>query len=252
MGRSRDGIVANDGSPPMTRRLILSITAVAGVALVTWAFPLFHVVPLDKALESREQAHFDAAEFAETFWDERLMPALPRASEARAVLDAIDGDFQAARQRYGRTVGISNSYYVFIQGTGRVVDADPEGVGLAIRDGPTGPDVMLPVGLIFGNTVRDATGLLDMDKFPNSRHFNDIATELNRIVETRVLPQLRDRAEVGREIRFVGCAEVSNGAKPRKPLKVVPVRVVFRATEESVMRAALPGANDAGTGSANR
>ena len=129
----------------MTRRLILSIAAVVGVALVTWAFPLFHVVPLDKALASREQANFDAAGFAEKFWDERLMPALPRAAEARAVLAAIDGDFQAAREKYGRTVGISNSYFVFIQGTGRVVDVDPKGVGLAVRDGSDGPDVVLPV-----------------------------------------------------------------------------------------------------------
>jgi predicted lipoprotein len=102
---------------------------------------------------------------------------------------------------------------------------DSRGVGLAIRDGSAGPDVVLPVGMVFGNTVRDATGLLDMDKFPNSQHFNDLSTELNRIVETRVLPRLRDRAEVGRQVRFVGCAEVSRDPKRRKPLKVVPVSV---------------------------
>jgi predicted lipoprotein len=79
--------------------------------------------------------------------------------------------------------------------------------------------------MVFGNTVRDATGLLDMDSFPNSQHFNDLSTELNRIVETRVLPGLRDRAEVGRKVRFVGCAEVARDARRRKPLKVVPVRV---------------------------
>jgi predicted lipoprotein len=227
MGRSRDGIVAHDGSPPMTRRLIPPIAAVAGVALVTWAFPLFHVVPLDKAPGTRGPAQFDAAGFAGKYWDERLMPALPRAAEARAVLAAIDGDFRAAGGTYGRTVGISNSYFVFIQGTGRVVAVDPKGVGLALRDGPAGPDVVLPVGMVFGNTVRDATGLLDMDEFPNSQHFNGIAAELNRLVETRVLPRLRDRAEVGRTIRFVGCAEVSPDERRRKPLKVVPVRVDF-------------------------
>jgi predicted lipoprotein len=209
----------------MIRRLILSIAAVAGVAVIAWAFPLFHVVRLDQVRQSREQAHFDAAEFAEKFWDERLKPALPRAPDARTVLDAVDADFQAARERYGRTVGISNSYYVFVQGTGQVVNVDPKGVGLAIRDGADGPDVVLPTGMVFGNTVRDATGLLDMDSFPDSQHFNDLATELNRIVETRVLPGLRDRAEVGRKVRFVGCAEVSRDAKRRKPLKVVPVRV---------------------------
>jgi predicted lipoprotein len=211
----------------MIRRLILPIAAATGVAVTAWAFPLFHIVPLDKARESKEEANVNAAEFAKRFWNERLTPALSRASDARAVLDAIDGDFRAARGQYGRTVGISNSYFVFIQGAGRIVNADSKGVGLAVRDRGAGPDVVLPVRMVFGNAVRDATGLLDMDRFPNSRDFNDIATALNHIVETRVLPELRDRAVVGRKIRFVGCAEVSPDAKRRKPLKLVPVRVDF-------------------------
>jgi predicted lipoprotein len=208
----------------MMRRLILWIAAAAGVALLAWAFPLFHVVPLHRAREQREQARFNAAEFARKFWDESLMRALPQAYDAKAVLDAIDDDFHAAREKYGRTLGISNSYYVFIRGRGRVVDVGRKGVGLAIRDG-TAADVVLPVGMVFGNTVRDGTSLLVMDEFPNSQDFNDVATELNRLVETRVLPRLRERAGIGREVRFVGCAEVPVDATRRKPLKVVTVSV---------------------------
>ncbi len=213
----------------MTRRLIFRFTAAIGVAVVAWVFPPFHILRLDQARGSKEKANtnanFNATEFAEKFWNERLNPALPRAHDAKTVLDAIDGDFQAAREKYGRTVGISNSYYVFVQGTGRIVNVDSRGVGLAIRDGSVGPDVVLPAGMIFGNTVRDATGLLDMDRFSNSQHFNDLSIELNRLVETRILPGLRDRAEVGKKLRFVGCAEVPRDAKRRKPLKVVPVSV---------------------------
>jgi predicted lipoprotein len=217
----------------MIRRLIPSIAAAAVVALVTWKFPLFHIVSLDRARESKENAHVDPADFSEKFWNDRLMPALTRASDARSVLTAIDRDFPAARAKYGRTVGISNSYFVFVQGTGRVVNVDPRGVGLVLRDDPDGPDVVLPTGMIFGNTVRDATGLLDMDAFPNSQDFNAIASELNRIVETRILPGLRDGAEVGREIRFVGCAEVSNDPKRRRPLKVIPLSVDFPRSRQS-------------------
>jgi predicted lipoprotein len=209
----------------MIRRFLLAIAAVAGIGLVTWAFPLFHVVALDTMLQSREQADFDAAQFSKRFWDERLMPALPSAADARAVLPAVEGDFEAAREKYGRTVGISHSYYVFIQGTGRVVNVDSRGVGLAIRDGSAAPDVVFPLGMVFGNTVRDATGLLELDSFPNSQHFNDLSTALNRIVETRVLPGLRDQAKLGQAIRFVGCAEVVRDVQRRKPLKVLPLRV---------------------------
>jgi predicted lipoprotein len=199
--------------------------SIAVVAVTTWAFPLFHVLPLDKARSSKEDIRVDPPEYAQKFWNEQLTPALSRAAEARTVLDAIDNDFEAAREKYGRTVGISNTYFVFIRGKGRILKVDAKQVGLAIRDGGTGPDVVLPVGMIFGNTVRDSTGLLDMDAFSNSQDFNAISTALNRIVESRVLPQLRDRIEVGQEIHFVGCAEVSRDAKRRKPLKVVPLSI---------------------------
>ena len=58
------------------------------------------------------------------------------------------------------------------------------------------PDIVLQTGLLFGNTVRDATGLLDASNFPNSQQFNEISTELNRIVEARVLPDT-ERTGVG-------------------------------------------------------
>jgi predicted lipoprotein len=211
----------------MIRRLVLSIAALVGVAALAWAFPPFHVVPLDRVRGTRERANFNAAEFAESFWADKLKPASSRAADARAVLEAVDADFEAAREKYGRTVGISHSYYVFIRGAGRVVGVGPKGVDLAIRDAGDGPDVRLPTGMVFGNTLRDATGLLDMDDYPNSQQFNDLSTELNRLVETRVLPRLRERAQVGTRVGFVGCAEVSRDARRRRPLKVIPVSVDF-------------------------
>jgi predicted lipoprotein len=208
----------------MIRRLILSIAAALSIAGITWVFPLFHIVPLDMARESREVADVNIPEFTERFWNDQLTPALSRAADAKVFLDALDVDSKVAREKYGRTVGVSNIFLVFIQGTGRVVSADSKGVALAIRDGAAGPDLVLSVGMVFGNIVRDATGLLDMNKF-SSQDFNDISAELNRIVETRVLPMLREHAEVGREIRFVVCAEMTNNVNRQKPLKVVPLRV---------------------------
>jgi predicted lipoprotein len=208
------------------RRLILVGAVALGVAVVTWVCPLFRVVPLRQGQAAGQQADFDATRFAETFWDEQLTRTVPSA-QAGVVLEAIDRNFAAARAEYGRTVGISNSYYVFFQGTGRISRVDSKGVSLTVRQPGAGADVLLPVGMVFGNTVREATGLLDMDKFPNSQDFNDLAVGLNLIVEARVLPKLRAGARVGRQVRFVGCAAVARDERQRKPLKVVPLRVEF-------------------------
>ena len=216
----------------MIRRIVVAVLGLAGVGVLLWAFPLFHLVPLETARASKQYDKINAAELASRFWDEELTPALPRAADANAVLATIEKDFQAAREKYGRTVGVSSSYYIFIQGTGRVVKVDSKGVGLAIREGGPDPDVILPLGMIFDNTVRDATGLLDLNTITNSQDANAIAAELNLLVEKRVLPPLRARAKVGLQIRFVGCASVSHDAKRRMPLIVVPLRVDFIEPEQ--------------------
>ena len=217
---------------PRIRRTVVAVIGLAGVAVFFRTFPPFHIVPLGSRRAAKEETKVNAVEFAEKLWSEQLTPVLAQAADARVVLNAIHAESQAAREKYGRTLGISNTYLVFLQGTGRVVKRDSKGVSLAVQGGDGGPDVVLPVGMIFGNTVRDATGLLDMDRFPNSQDFNAIAIELNRLVESRVLPQLREQAVVGREIRFVGCAEVSNDPNQRRLLKIIPLRVELLSTTQ--------------------
>ena len=77
--------------------------------------------------------------------------------------------------------------------------------------------------MLFGNAIRDGTGLLNVNDYPNSQDFNAISEALNHFVETRVQPQLREIAKVGATIRFVGCAEVNDESTDLKPLRVVPV-----------------------------
>ena len=77
-------------------------------------------------------------------------------------------------------------------------------------------------GILFGNTVRDGTGLLDVNEFQNTQDFNAISTELNRRIEADVLPTLREIATSGTEIEFSGCAQVSDESTDLNPLRVVP------------------------------
>ena len=55
---------------------------------------------------------------------------------------------------------------------------------IAVRTGP-----------VFGNTVREGTGLLDVNNFPGLQEFNALSAELNALIEKSVLPALRDHAE---------------------------------------------------------
>jgi predicted lipoprotein len=202
------------------RRLISIVT----IAFVCWRFPPFRVVPLKRITAGKVAETFNAKRFAEAFWTNQLPGSLEKAVKSEVLLPAIQSDAASAKKRFGRTVGLSEGYFYFISGSGRVTAASDDEVSLAMAEGKTDAEISLQTGLIFGNALRDGTGLLNAGDYPNSQDFNDISTALNHIVETTVLPKLRQQAKVGARISFVGCAEISDEASDLKPLKVIPIQ----------------------------
>lgn len=194
------------------------------IAAFCWLFPLFHVVPLKTATAEKVAATFNAAQFTEKFWTNQLPGSLDRAVKADVLVAAIQGDPGAAKKKYSRRVGLSESCFYFISGRGRVVAVSDDEVSLAVTEGSTNAEVALQTGLIFGNALRDGTGLLNADDYANSQDFNDISAALDQIVETRVLPLLRGQAKPGANIFFVGCAEVDDESADLMPLKVIPMQ----------------------------
>ena len=206
------------------KRLLPWLIAVAVVASVCWWFPLFHVVPLERAAKEKAAATFDPKAFAEKFWNEQLLTSLDKAVKAEVLLPAIQSNIAEAKRKYSRSVGVSESYTYYIAGAGRVLAVSDDEVSLAVTEGGTNAEVSLQTGLLFSNAVRDGTGLLSVNDYPNSQDFNAISESLNRIIEERVLPKLRETAKVGSIISFVGCAEVNDESTDLKPLKVIPVK----------------------------
>ena len=199
------------------------LTAVAVAIGLCWFFPLFHIVPLERAAKEKESAAFNPKEFAEKFWNGRLVKSFDKAVKAEILVAATRTNALEAMKKFSRSVGVSESYTYFLSGKGRVLAANDDAILLGVTEGATNPEISLQVGLLFGNAVRDGTGLLNVNDYPNSQDFNGISEALNHIIETRVQPKLREQAKVGALVRFVGCAEVNDESSDLKPLKVVPI-----------------------------
>jgi len=206
------------------KRVFLWLTGLLLIGGLCWLFPPFRIVPLGQSQQRQLRGAFDAPAVARAFWAEKLQPATAHAVSLAALLTALAQDPTTARQQFGRALGLSSTACFFVRGSGRITAIDKEGISVALDDGPAGAVVRLSTGLLFGNTVRDATGLLDVNEFPNSQDFNAISAELNRLVETQVLPALRNHATIAKTIRFAGCIELEEGPVPRV-LQVIPVKV---------------------------
>jgi predicted lipoprotein len=194
---------------------------------VTWRFPLFRIQRPGQTATEQRSVSFDAAQFAETFWREQLIKSLHQSADAAAVVAAMRQDPREAGERFGRSIGISRARLLCVRGLGTIVSFDKQGVGVSLEGASGSPDVVLHTGLLFGNTVRDASGLLDASDFSSSRHYNDISTELNRIVEMRVIAELKRRSQIGKPITFYACGQLSPDSGNALPLRLIAMKIEF-------------------------
>ena len=196
----------------------------AGIAAVVfYLLPLFRVVPLDRALQLAVDASFDSQSFVETFWHQRLLDAGASAVDAAQLIKTLRDD-PAAAGRLGRRLGLGRTVCFFVSGTGEISSVEPDAVLIRIEGDPDEASVIIETGPVFGNAIRDGSGLLDVSAFPNSQDFNAISTALNRRVEAEVLPAFQDRARVGARVQYLRCAEVDDLGNAL-PLRLVPIQI---------------------------
>ena len=199
------------------------LVLVALVLLIV--FPPFRIVRVETNENSsrtiaKPEAAFDPVTFAQSFWQERLLPTAETTTDLTAVLEALSESPESAAERYGHRSGIGGPAYFFVRGEGRVVAG--EGSSLLVSVG--GNTVSLRTGPVFGNVVRDGTGLLEVNSVPGLAEFNAISAELNRLVEERVQPKLRDLAP-GTRLHFAGCAKAPESTGGEPALAIIPVMV---------------------------
>ena len=215
------------GSTPLTSSRAVGWAAVGvGLAVLFYFMPLFHVVSLKGAQEEAAAAVVDAGDCVETFWRGPRRDASSRAVDAAELLSAFRRDFAGTADSYGHRLGLSGHSSYLVSGMGTIVSVDEHSVSIALQeDGPV--EVVIEIGPVFGNAIRDGSGLLDVSDFENAQDFNALSAEINRRVEERVLPVLQANAAAGTSVRFVGGVEVRNSGDAPASLKLVPVAIEF-------------------------
>ncbi len=222
----------------------LAICAVAA-CLLFYFFPLVRVTKLgstskpDTALTAQANSDRSSSNgtapgsistFIESLWREQLPKAAESAESLDEVLTVAAMDFELARIEFGREVGMGGPTYFFLRGRGRIENVDDNECRVII-DGQE-KTVSLEVGILLGNAIRDATGLVSVDEFPNSQEFNRLSTELNQRCELHVINPVRELLTVGALVEFVGCGEVRT-RDDFEPLRLVPVQLRVVESGES-------------------
>jgi len=108
------------------KRLLPWLIVLVLVAGLCCLFPPFRVHSLKAVREAQASQQFNAVDFVGHFWGENLLPATDQAAEVTEVVN----NPAKVREKFGRMVGISRSYFLFVRGSARVVSANDDSIGL--------------------------------------------------------------------------------------------------------------------------
>lgn len=168
-------------------------------------------------------AGFSAVKYAATFWTQKLPSATSSALDIDTLLKLIKTDREKAFESYSHALGIGNVKYFLVKGKGKVEAVETDQI--LIRVGDENLEMIIATEYIFGNAVRDAAGIIDINAFENSMDFNTVSAEINQIIRKQVVTPFREKVKTGDVIEFVGAIELNREHPALENIEVIPVRL---------------------------
>lgn len=198
-----------------------SIKTIMGIAaLLLLLFLSLDIRKLDGYLAGQPAAAFDAATYAREVWDREMPTATREAPEIETIIGMLETDPENAFRESGRQLGISKTWYFMVRGRGFIDSVGEENLFVTLDSGER---VRVATSFIFGNTVRDGSGAVDIDDFVNMTDFNNVSVALNRLVKDEVVSELMRWAGPGKTIKFAGAFEISEEHFDVPSIRIIPV-----------------------------
>jgi predicted lipoprotein len=163
---------------------------------------------------------FDAAAYANNYFYKQLPAAIAKAPDVDKLIEMIKTDTAATFKIYGHTLAIGTTRYFLVQGKGTIINADENGVEVST---PSGNSVLLTTEYVYGNALRDASGLVDINKFSNTMDLNNISAEVDRLVRAKVLPAVKPQLKKGSKILFSGAVGLNQAHLQLEDIEITPV-----------------------------
>ena len=194
------------------------------IVIVVVAYNSVYFKKLDEVKAARSAKDFNADAYAQTFWSNKLIPNLNKAIDLNQLTALLSNDAEKTFNTYSHALGIGNLRYFLVKGKGTITSINEDDIAVSLDSSKQ--SITVATEYIFGNAVRDATGLININEFNNTMDFNNISAELNKIIREKVLPPFKQQAKKGDRIAFTGAIELNKEHLDLSNIEVMPVRVM--------------------------
>jgi predicted lipoprotein len=188
-------------------------------------FIAYHSVYFKKldAYKAGATKTFDPVKYAKNYFDQKLLPNLDKAIELNQLTAELQKDKEKTFDRYSHALGIGNIRFFMVKGQGVVSAIGPNDVTLETKTDTTTRSLTIATEFVFGNAIRDASGMIDINEFENTMDFNNVSAEVNKIVRNQVLPPFKKTVKHGDVVQFTGAIELNREHLNLENIEVVPV-----------------------------
>ena len=187
----------------------------------------YNSVYIKKLSEVKNNApkSFDAIEFSQKLWTGKMPAKIDSAVDLSALIQAVSSGKEAALKKYTHALDIGNYRYAFIKTQGIVTAVNEDEVLIRVSGADSVMNNVLATEYIYGNAIRDASGLVDVKDFPNTSDLNSISEEINKIVRTSVVPPFRKTVKKGDKIHIIAAVQLNKEHIKWNGLELLPVRL---------------------------
>ncbi len=198
-----------------------------GVLVVVALYNSVYFKKLDEVKAATEAKAFSAAQYAANFWETQLIPNLDAAVNIDSLVALLTNNPEKAFEDHSNALGIGNLRYFLVSGKGEVATVNEDNVDILIVSEKGDFHVTLATEFVFGNAIRDASGLIDINEFDNTMDFNNVSAEINKIVREQVLPEFRSTVKAGLVVEFTGAIELNREHFDLSKIEVLPVSLTL-------------------------
>ncbi len=128
----------------------------------------------------------------------------------------------------GKKLGISDDYNFIVEGQGKVISIEEENIILELNHAEK-QNIRLAIDFIFGNAIRDGSGIADIGNFQNTMDFNTISVLLNNFVREKIVPPFQSEVRAGSVVYFKGAVKVNAKSPNTETLRVIPLQLNFKS-----------------------
>ena len=199
------------------------------LSIFALVFICYHSIYFKKlsAVKSKNEGKFDAIAYSKKIWEEKLPARLDSAMELTDLIRAIELNAENAFAIHSNAIGIGNYRYSLVKAKGTAASIGEDEIIIQIAHVDSLLTARLATEFIYGNAIRDASTLVDINDFTNTTDLNNISEELNKTVRVKVLPPFKKQVKQGDKIDIVAAVELNKAHINFNDLELIPVRLMI-------------------------